>query len=179
MTRQGDWMQVYSGRDYWPLSPSVLEVNITDIAHALSQICRFGGHTDRYYSVAEHSVLVSYLCPEEYALLGLMHDATEAYVGDVIRPLKRDLVGYADIEARNWNVICAHFGLRPGPLPLAVKDADNEACALETRDLMKPSPFPENDWRVSYKTRDQLHVFGFAPIDAEKMFMNRYQELTQ
>ena len=77
--RIGSWLQTYTGKKFYPFDPREEEVDILDIAHALSQLCRFGGHTKEFYSVAEHCVLVSMCCPSEVKLLGLLHDAAEAY----------------------------------------------------------------------------------------------------
>lgn len=83
----------FSGRSVSLYDPTPEMICIEDIAHALSHVCRFGGHTREFYSVAQHSCLVSYLAPAEWRLAALMHDATEAYLGDVIRPLKNILNG--------------------------------------------------------------------------------------
>ena len=66
--RKGDWMQTYTGRQFWPIDPRANEVHIEDIAHALSMMCRYNGHCRTFYSVAEHSVLVSQHVPPEHAL---------------------------------------------------------------------------------------------------------------
>ena len=76
--RIGDWIQTYTGRQFWPLDPRVDEIHIEDIAHSLSMRCCYGGHLTDFYSVAEHSVLVSLHVPQEFALWGLLHDAAEA-----------------------------------------------------------------------------------------------------
>lgn len=102
-----------------------------DIAHALSNICRFGGHTIEHYSVAEHSILVAALAPEDFKLEALLHDAAEAYVGDVIKPLK-NLLGntYSDIEDRFMTAISKKFNLNPIKLA-AIKQYDLLALDLE------------------------------------------------
>jgi hypothetical protein len=87
--RRGDWMQTFTGRAFYPLDPRPEDIDPVDIAHALSLICRYGGHSSRFYSVAEHCVLMSHAVAPEHALWALLHDATEAYLGDMIRPLKR------------------------------------------------------------------------------------------
>ena len=81
--RIGDWMQTYTGERFWPLDPRIEDIHIRDISMALGKLCRYGGHTIFFYSVAEHSVLVSEYVPEEYALWGLLHDASEAYLSDI------------------------------------------------------------------------------------------------
>lgn len=125
--RKGDWMQVASGRKFWPLDPRADEIDIEDIAHALSMLCRFGGHVQKFYSVAEHSVWCSYVVPPWHAMQALMHDATEAYCVDIPRPLKRGLSNYAEIEANIWSATCERFGLKP-ELHAEVKAADNAMC---------------------------------------------------
>jgi hypothetical protein len=122
------------------LDPKPEQVNIDDIAHALSHVCRFVGHTSRHYSVAEHSIFVSRIAavlgasPAEQ-LTALMHDATEAYIGDVTSPLKR-LLGdsYRSIEHRLAGVIAERFDLVPYDYALADRYAlivEAEALGLE------------------------------------------------
>src|SRR5437868_2917508 len=123
--RKGGWMQTSSGVAYYPLDPLPGDINIEDIAHALSNLCRFGGHCRRFYSVAEHSILVSRVVPRQHALQGLLHDATEAYMVDVPRPLKVELDNYARIEDLNWRCIAAVFGV-PYEMHESVKRADND-----------------------------------------------------
>jgi 5'-deoxynucleotidase YfbR-like HD superfamily hydrolase len=82
------WIQTYSGIKMHPLSPTEEEISIEDIAHALSNLCRFTGHCNKFYSVAQHSVLVSVYSPRDYAMWGLLHDASEAYLNDIARPIK-------------------------------------------------------------------------------------------
>jgi hypothetical protein len=95
-----DYFTTRSGRHIRVLDPRPEDVYVPDIAWALSRICRFGGHAPRHDSVAQHSVMVSELCPPELALTGLLHDAPEAYIGDVIGPLKHALPELMEIEAR-------------------------------------------------------------------------------
>lgn len=90
--RRGDWMMTYSGRAFWPLDPRADEIDPLDIAHALSMLCRYGGHVRRFYSVAEHCVLMSHAVAPEHALWALLHDATEAYMVDLPRPINRILL---------------------------------------------------------------------------------------
>jgi len=170
--RKGNWMQTYTGRMFWPVDPRADEVHIHDIAHALANACRFGGHCKRFYSVAEHSVLCSYLVPQEMALTALMHDATEAYVCDIPRPLKPFLEGYAAIEQRVWEAIADRYSL-PYQLPAEVKEADNAMLLAEQRDIMLPPPAP---WSVpGYPAI--FRVVGLSPDEAEGQFLQRFEQL--
>ncbi|MBI5817440.1 MAG: hypothetical protein HZA88_00470 [Verrucomicrobia bacterium] len=113
----------------------VEEIELHDIAHALSNVCRFGGHCKHFYSVAQHSMVVSHIVPAELALAGLMHDATEAYIGDMVRPIKYSMPVFRAVEDKLWRLIAEKFGLPP-ILPPEVKHADDVALITERRDVM-------------------------------------------
>lgn len=172
--RFGNWMQTFSGRQFWPLDPRPEEVSIVDIAHALANACRFAGHCERFYSVAEHSVLMSYIVAPEDALVALMHDATEAYVVDVPRPLKPFLPGYKEIEAGVWRAIALHFNL-PAELPASIKLADNAMLLAEAEQIMKPHPAP---WSVPGEPAN-VQIRGWRPDMAEFRFLERFALLTR
>ena len=135
------WILTYTGRAFDLAAPRADLISTVDIAHALSMTCRFGGHTRRHYSVAQHSLLVASIVPPEHQLVALLHDATEAYIGDMVRPLKMSglMEDYCSIERRLWLAICDHFHLDP-ELPPCVKEADMIALATERRDLMPDHP---------------------------------------
>lgn len=133
------WMETFSGKKFTPLNPQPEDIDIHDIANALALQCRYAGHCHHFYSVAEHSVRVSWLLPPELAMCGLLHDAAEAYISDMIRPLKvtKELgEPYLKIEYRLMEAIATRFKL-PWPLPQAVKDADNILLFTEKRDIKK------------------------------------------
>lgn len=169
---RGDWMQLYSGRRYHPLDPRVEDIDPIDIAHALSMLCRYGGHITHFYSVAEHCVLMSRVVPPEDALAALLHDATEAYVVDVPRPVKRYIPDYKALEERVWLVIAQRFGIDP-ELPATVHDADNRILRNESSVLM-----PDNGWS-SNREFLPVKVEGWLPEKAERMYAARLKELTQ
>jgi len=177
--RKGNFMQVWSGGIYWPLDPRAEEVHIADIAHALSMQCRYAGHVERFYSVAEHSVHVSRLVSPHLALFGLLHDATEAYLVDVPRPVKAHLTNYKEIEQLNWLVIAERFGL-PVTLPPEVHRADAAMFAAERAALMKP--LPEHDahaWAMGdVQTPAAVEIIGLGWRRARAEFMERFLELT-
>jgi uncharacterized protein len=169
-----DWIQTHSGRRFNPLKPNPDAIVIQDIAHALSMQCRFSGHCREFYSVAQHSVLVSYICEHKDALWGLMHDASEAYLIDVPRPLKRSgkFQAYIEFEKVMQEAICRRFDL-PFAEPLSVKEADTVLLATEARDLMSPL---HSDW---HQPKEPL-PFKIEPWDHNKardMFMKRFFDL--
>lgn len=153
--RRGDWMQTFTGRAVWPLDMRAEDIDERDIAHALACQNRFAGHTYRPYSVAEHSIRcmdwvsdreTSRFHPtsERQALLAtLLHDATEAYLVDLPRPVKRLMPEYAEAEKRCARVIEEWAGLPMHAFdwPI-VKRADEVLLATEKRDLMAPAPMP-------------------------------------
>jgi len=182
MTRRGNWIQTYTGRAYWPESPLAQDVFIEDIAHHLALLCRYTGACSRFYSVAEHSVLVSLLVDKKHALTGLLHDATEAYINDISRPVKRaaGMEGYRQLEALNWSAIALRFGL-PIDIPDEVHCADEFALFHERAALLPPSP-DYLEWGAGLRcpaiVRPEL-VSGWCWEEAEEVFLRRYQELTE
>lgn len=171
--RPGDWMQVASGAQFWPLDPQPHEIEIEDIAHALSHLCRFGGHCDRFYSVAEHSVYVSHHVPREHALQALLHDASEAYCVDIPRPLKRFIPGYIEIEDRISRAIAHRFGL-PVEMHPEVHEADMRMCVTEARQIM---PVSKIDWTVGQDGYDRQRIVCMPPEQAREWFLLRFEAL--
>jgi uncharacterized protein len=169
-------VQTFTGRFVHPFDLQTDEVDIIDIAHALSNVCRFQGHTSDFYSVAQHSLICSHLVPDGLELPALLHDATEAYICDLAGPLKRDTeVGlmYKEIENRVAATIEEAFGLEVGAFDDPhVKLADWEVLQVEGRDLMPP-----NDWARSDILPD-MKIKPSSPADARDRFLERYQELT-
>lgn len=173
-----DEFTTLSGKRVSVFDPKVEDIVLRDIAQALSRVCRFGGHVRQHLSVAQHCVLVSKIVQDTGGSLqqqyrGLLHDASEAYVGDVISPLKHHLPGYEIIEDRWQRVIGQAFGVElvaPDPL---VKDADIVAFYTEWRDNF-PERSPLEDARPSFRP-----AYGMRAELAEDMFMLRYEELAR
>ncbi len=167
-----DWIQTWSGGRFHPFAPDPAEVRVADIAHALSLLCRFNGHCRAFYSVAEHAVRVSRAVPPEHALAALLHDAAEAYVSDVPRPVRRRVPDFDAVEARILAVILERFGLPPR-LPDAVRAADDALLATELRDLMAPPPEP---WALRAEPLPG-RIEPWSPAEAERAFLARFAEL--
>jgi hypothetical protein len=170
--RKGEWMQTRAGLAYWPADPRPEEVLIDDIAHALAMLCRYGGHCRRFYSVAEHSICVSRLVPPEHALVGLLHDATEAYLVDLPRPVKRMLPAYRELEDANWKAIATKFCL-PVSMSDCVKRADFDMCLAEQKALMTPAPAP---WGIQGEVPN-ITIECWPPAVAASRFLERFYEV--
>lgn len=167
-------IRLASGLKFDFLHPERCEIGIADIAHALAQLCRFTGHTRRFYSVAQHSVWVSHLVPPEDAMAGLLHDAAEAFLGDVSSPLKQLLPDYKDLERKVEAVVFARFGLPP-VLPASVKHADMVMLATEKRDLM---PFDQEEWPgLAGVQAIATRLAPEPPVTARMSFLQRFQDI--
>jgi len=171
----GDWIQTFSGRKVYPLALTVEQINIFDIANALSMLCRFGGHIHTFYSVAEHSVRVSRIGDQSNALWKLLHDATEAYLVDLPRPIKRsryfgELYRLAESEAE---IIIAEKFTLPLPMPKEVKECDEILLLTEQRDLLGPQIEP---WQIKVKPLEET-IVPLAPAEARDAFLFRYEEI--
>lgn len=173
-------LQTFTGRQVAPLAPRVSDIAIEDIAHALSHLCRFGGHVRTFYSVAQHSVLVSHALPTELALWGLLHDASEAYLVDLPTPIKSagPLSGYRGIESLLQRTIYQAFGLA-GDEPVQVHDADQALLVLEARALFAPAAAE----RITASTRaglalPSMQITPVDPAQAKAGFLKRFNVLT-
>ena len=168
------WINTLSGKhlDFTNISPD--SICIEDIAAALSNICRFTGHLQDFYSVAQHSVHVSYLVPPEFALEALLHDAAEAYCNDISTPLKGLIPEYRTIEDRIDAVIRSKFSLPPA-MSTPVKYADLIMLATERRDFDMDDGTP---WPVleGIPCADFI-VSPLLPRQARVLFLNRYNQL--
>ena len=170
-----NWIQTASGRQFFPLDHQPEEVFIEDIAHGLAHMCRFNGHTKSFYSVAQHSVLASLLVPEPDALWALLHDASEAYLGDVSRPLKHGgaLEGYKAAERRMMEAVVLRFGLGYDE-PASVTQADEVLLATEQRDVRPPRNYvPDNPDVRPLAGR----IRTWTPEESRAAFLERLEQL--
>lgn len=167
---KGPTILLQSGSYFDMLDPEGSAFTIEDIAHGLSNTCRFAGQCRQFYSVAEHSVHVSNTAGG-WAFAGLMHDAAEAFIGDVTRPLKSLLPEYKRIETTIERAIFARFNL-PDRVPSAVKNADIRVFAAERRQVM---PLDDDDWGLAVFDPAPVTIEYLSPPHAFDAFMRRYE----
>lgn len=165
----------YTGKYVHLVEPQVESIDIIDIAHALSHICRFTGHTSSFYSVASHCLWVSEHAPEELQLLGLLHDAAEAYLGDVSAPLKQLLPEYKALEHRMEEAIAKRFGL-PSLSHPDIKRLDREALRVERAQV-----FQRDDRSVTWDQGDAIFDAALlkqqTPADVKAAYLARFLQL--
>lgn len=162
--------------DMFNIDPESLDIR--DIAHALSMNCRFTGHINKFYSVAEHSVYCSHLVPKHLALEALMHDASEAYIADVASPIKKHLSNYKELEDTIMLAIAKKFGFNY-PLSKEVKEADLTMLSTEAHYLL-PSHGTKDDvwfWAQRPAISAGIPPYGYAPDKAKETFLARFKEL--
>jgi 5'-deoxynucleotidase YfbR-like HD superfamily hydrolase len=176
--RKGNWLQTYSGVKFYPYDPRPEDILIEDIAHALSMICRFNGHSELFYSVAQHSVMCSYIVSEKNRLWALLHDAAETYVGDLIRPIKSGNTAlgmtFRGVENKIMGIICDKFGLSR-EMPYEVRQADTRMLATELRDIICKEA---DSWGLEKVTPLNEYILPMSAPYAKKIFLSRFRELT-
>lgn len=181
-------MVTFTGKyiDPWNLKPE--DIDIRDIAAGLSKCCRFAGQCSLFYSVAEHSVRMSYQLPnqashhltKQMSLIALLHDAPEAYLGDMVRCIKVGMADYKMLEEKVWRVIMKKFGFNFGkefPLPAAVHEADMRMLVTERKQVINEIGAVW-DLEKIYDPYPNVEIEGWYPIEAELLFLNRFQSLT-
>ncbi len=190
---RGKYMHTSNGKKYWPLDPKPHEVHPEVIAHHLANKCRWNGATQHryfrskiFYSVAEHSVLVSRYVEEElgrpeYALEALLHDGSEAYNGDLIRPLKYSpefAEPFRKVEDLNERAGAVRFNL-VYPYPKEVKQADEAVCAAEAAQIIIRDP--NEDWQTGKLHDDSVvapyEIEMLLPYEAKELFLMRLEEV--
>jgi hypothetical protein len=168
-------LQVYSGKPVWPLEITTDMIDIGDIAHSLSMQCRFNGHCERFYSVAEHSVLCSRYVEPGYEVAALLHDAAESYIGDIVKPVKVELEDFLIVEDRIEKVISDRFGLE-FPFPEAVHRVDKQMVLREMLDNLKPGVIGGKPMGITEAPAD-IDLRYWSPDQAERAFLERCEEL--
>ena len=176
--RKGPYIYTASGKLFWPMDPRVEDVDIESIAQHLSAQCRFLGAVsgplgENFYSVAEHSVQCSFKANGKFSREALLHDAAEAYCGDMVRPLKYSAefeIPYKEMETRIEQVIAEKFGLKY-PWPDDVKEVDDRMCASEISYMIKRPP---NQVKRDFDPKVEGYIMKFQmlnPLPARLAFM--------
>ena len=194
------WITTASNKRIFPLALKPEDIDIDDIAHALSNVCRWGGHIPHFYSVAQHSVLVSeisflifreqrqqtgpVILPRIVALYGLLHDAAEAYLGDVCRPLKHDTgnataAAYKAAEENALSVILDKFELQIESMPSVVALADNVLLKLEAKQFNKILASYDEDTGNYERYFTPKICLPVEPKEAKRRFLRKFAELTE
>jgi len=165
------WIETATGGKFW-FDGRDNNINIGDISQALSKMCRFTGHCRFFYSVAEHSVNVSFLVPPEQALAALLHDASEAYLADIASPVKQLLPDYKVLEQKVTGQIDTYFGVDSSTPE--IKQADWAQLKTEAKFLL---PTQGADWYFPKDLPEGCFPIGYLPAQAEMLFISRFKEL--
>lgn len=178
--RFGNYQYTSHGRIFFSCDPRPDEIHIDDIARQLSRLCRFGGGNRRWLSVAEHCWICSQIVPEEVALEALLHDASEAYIGDVIRPMKYlPIYGdiYLKVEAGIERCVADRFNLQY-PWPKDVRWADEAVVGAEVAQNIASNVVNHlsDDVEARESSKD-LELYYWSADEAENFFLNRFHEL--
>ncbi len=185
--RKGDWIETYTGKKFWPLDPRREDICIEDIAHGLSNICRYNGQCKFFFSVAQHSLncveyiarrnMFQYPGRKRLQLLCLLHDAAEAYISDVSKPVKPFLPGFREIENKIMAAIYEALNVRP---PNAfekkmVKYVDKVMLATEARVLMTCDGW--GDWIKDIEPDEEMVIRGEYPIAVKERYLTELGKL--
>lgn len=179
MNLEHDYILTFTGKRFYPMAPCPEDICIEDIAHALSLTCRFGGHCKFHYSVAQHSILMHDNVEPEFRKHCLLHDASEAYASDIVRPLKHQMPEYLEVERRIEMAVAEKFNLE-FPWPSIIKDHDNRALLTEKRDVMNQ----RGDEVWAFYTRDGYPLQPYkeeiqrsTPELTEYLFLSKFKTL--
>ncbi len=183
LSGKGPAFQTITGQLLYLLHPEAKHINIFDIATGLSNQCRYNGQLPKFYSVAQHSVIVAEQAEKlgktrRQCLKALLHDSHEAYLGDIVTPLKLVLDNYREIENSVDDAICERFKIPKG-MDAWLHDLDKVVLATEIRDLR-----PHGQIRVKSAERlrdplDDLHIEPIPPTEAALLFLQKYLQYTK
>jgi 5'-deoxynucleotidase YfbR-like HD superfamily hydrolase len=167
----------YTGKKFFLLEPRLEDIDIIDIAHSLSNQCRWTGHAKHFYSISQHSYYCSFLGPDSEAFDRLMHDASESYLSDLSRPLKHFTEAgsiYRKLESVVQGAIADRFGFSVVE-PESVKLADNSMLFEEKRQIMNCTFEEAEEWE-GFKSNG-IKIEQWTPAQAKEMFLNRFEKL--
>ncbi|MCC6328947.1 MAG: phosphohydrolase [Acidobacteria bacterium] len=183
-TKKTDWIQTYTGKKFYPLEPDPDQICIEDIAHSLAMLCRYNGHTKQFYSVAQHCVILSqkFFNSRHMRLAALLHDASEAYLSDLPRPLKHlpQFAFYREAEDQLQSMILQKFNISLTDVQQKLIELfDHEMIYHEAASpaLMHPT---HADWQMPLnKSNLRFDISPWGPSGAETVFLMVFYNLTQ
>ena len=181
--KKDNWMQTRVGHILYPFKPDPDKIDIRDIASGLAKCCRWAGQCEGFFSVAQHSIIVSKLCSPPNALWGLMHDSPEAYTRDMIKPIKAGLGDYNELEFLFLEAIAKKFELIL-PIPDEVKEIDHLVTATESHYLMKATPeikkeFPRVIDKIDIYPWEWQRAEGEYLLEATRLIAKRQIDFDQ
>lgn len=176
------YVETVSGRKFYFLDPQPEDFDIHDIAHALSMNCRYTGHSNKFYSVAEHCWQASRFLgdqPVEVQLAALLHDGSEAYITDIASPIKQHLPDYKKMEDNIMGRLFEKYGLKY-PFDSIIKFADLSMLSIEAKHLLTSGGDTWDMWKtIKRPMPDQcFRPIGFQPKQAKALFLEKFYELT-
>lgn len=183
MPANDGWIETWTGRRVYPTRPDIRSIYLEDVAHGLSNNCRYNGQS-RFYSVAEHSVHLADWCLARglvplVAMNALLHDAAEAYLPDVPTPIKCLFPLFSDCEDRLLQTIFQALGVRflEGALRGQIKGADLR-IVLNEREAAMPRHSGDNLWNVEeLEPLEDVQIHCWPPDEAEDNFLSCFREL--
>lgn len=174
-----DYITTYSGEDFSPLDPDISQIKINDIAHAVSLICRANGHFKRFFSVAQHSINCAIEakarnCSKKVQLACLLHDASEAYISDITRPIKKHLARYIEIENHLQELIYDKFidDLLTDDEKKQIEQIDDDMLVCEFKILMKKPVFDREP-----QIKGDLHFNTVDCQEVENQYLRMFNSL--
>jgi uncharacterized protein len=177
------FIATFTGGKAYPLGLRPEDLSIEDIAHSLSQLCRYNGHTSEFWSVAAHSLEVSRILEGRYPakskarlwLAGLLHDAGEAVLTDIPAPLKPMVINYSVWEQTVDLIIARKFGIRY-PFPEVVREVDKDIVRTEVANFFPPNSEAWRRYGIESK-QGFRELCPLSPRKAERLFLDRFHEL--
>jgi hypothetical protein len=176
MNRKNEWIQLVTGKKFYPFNPRPEDIDIESIAHGLANMCRFNGQCLEFYSVAQHCVVCARMAKPEHKLALLLHDASEAVLSDITRPVKRHLSEYRELEKSVSDMLAEKFGVASFDFP-ELHEIDGRVLMTEKRDLMSPS---SEAWSVPFEAypMSELLISAWTPPRAKELFLKMFYNLT-
>lgn len=173
------WLETFTGEQFHFLQPLAAEIHVEDVAHSLSQLCRYNGHTKAFYSVAEHSILICDWiaanfpgASQQVLRTALLHDVAETYLGDMSRPVKHQMPQFKELEHIIEGAAAERFDIEL-PFPAVVEECDARILVDEREQCMSDSG---NEWGTDALEPLGVEIKFLDPPNVRRLFMERFFE---